>query len=524
MSRAPRRAVVGAVALLMLLSGCTVGPSQRPPVAVRGGPAAPPAASPTGAATVPDPDGQNAALPFTDCTAQTFAALPPVPAGRPLRADCAELTVAADPAEPTLGHMVLDVVRVGLVDAPGRTDLATRPPLLVLGDTTRDPTARHAATFAEQVPATLLARYALIGMDRRGTGSDALSCSPTTERAALLDADPVSFDPSTLLDDARAVVQECDLAPDGELGGYSSDATATDVDTLRQSLGVRRLSAIGSGDAAASLLTWAGVEPGSVARLVLDGPPAPGIDEPDRSEGRARSAEAAFDAFALRCADLSSCPLGADPRAAVTALVARLRNSPLATADGRRLTAGATLTAVRVGLGEPNSWPELAAALAAASAGDAGPLLDVLVPLTGPRGTYDAVLATGCNDADRRLAPAEITSLATRWRTAYPLFGGSAAVGLAACAPWPTGGAVATTSAPTPPAGLPPVLVVGTAADPAAPEAGSRSAADALPSSVYLGWQGAGTGAYPRTACIDALVDGLLVDGTLPRPAITCPP
>ena len=77
------------------------------------------------------------------------------------------------------------------------------------------------------------------------------------------------------------------------------------------------------GDGATALADWARAHPRAVGRLVLDGPSDPTVDEPDRSEARAKSTEAAFDAFAQRCTSRSTCPLGADPRTAVTALVTR---------------------------------------------------------------------------------------------------------------------------------------------------------------------------------------------------------
>ncbi len=367
----------------------------------------------------------------------------------------------------------------------------------------------------------MLARYTLVGIDRRGTGNDPLSCASGDGRAALLAADPQGFDATTLLEQARLLVQDCNLTQDGELGAYSAAATADDVERLRRALGVERLSAVGTGDGADALADWARSDPGSVGRVVLDGPSAPGGDEPDRSEGRAGATEAAFDAFALDCTSRAGCPLGADPRAAVARLLAGLRVRPLTTADGRILTAGELLLATGVGLGEPTGWPALAAALAAAGRGDGGPLLDRLEPVTGAHGTFDAVLAARCNDVDRRMSPPEITDLAGRWGERYPLFGGAAALGLVACAPWPTGGAAPPAAVPP---GLPALLVVGTAADPNGPQQGARDAASAFPSAVYVAWQGAGTGAYLRTACVTAPVDTFLLDGTTPPADLTCPP
>ena len=45
-----------------------------------------------------------------------------------------------------------------------------------------------------------------------------------------------------------------------------------------------------------------------------------------------------------------------------------------------------------------------------------------------------------------------------------------------------------------------------------------------LPGALFLSWQGAGTGAYPRTPCVTAAVDAVLVDGAPPLNGTLCPP
>ena len=52
----------------------------------------------------------------------------------------------------------------------------------------------------------------------------------------------------------------------------------------------------------------------------------------------------------------------------------------------------------------------------------------------------------------------------------------------------------------------------------------ARAVAQSLPSAVFIGWQGAGTGAFPRTQCVNSLVDNMLVDGQLPEAGTLCPP
>jgi pimeloyl-ACP methyl ester carboxylesterase len=490
-------------------------------VAVRGDnmPPAPTstATGPLPADALPVPESGLSTITFVDCTQDALLVAPAVPADRALRVECGEIAVPTDPDQPGLGRITLGVQRVSLASAP-----PDQPPLLAVGDTGVSPSAAHAVALATRVSPAVLEQFAIIGLDRRGSGLDLLECAPDEARAALVDATVTSEEAlADLLEDARSVVQECNLTLDGGLASYRTPLTATDVERLRTDLGVRTLSAIGVGDGAAALADWARMAPSAVGRLVLDGPPYPQLDEPDLSESRAGAAEAAFAAFTVACTAAPGCPLGADPRATVSALVDRLRVQPLAAVDGSRLTAGAALTVLLDELGDPPTWPALAFALAAAANGDPAPLLAAITPVTGPQGRFDAMLATSCNDTRRRLSPGEIAELTASWRTAYPLFGTTLAMRLVACAPWPTteGADIAGRGE-----GAPPILVLGTAADPGGALEGSRRTAEGLVSARFLSWQGAGTGAYPRTPCVTGVVDAMLVDGAVPPSGILCPP
>jgi pimeloyl-ACP methyl ester carboxylesterase len=507
----------------LLAAGCTVGPSERPPVAVRGE-NMPPRPSPPAPAPppppLPEPDPARGTLDFRGCTGGRAATDVPVPPDRALRVECAQVSVEADPGQPGLGRTRLGLLRVRLADAP-----ADRPPLLVVGDSTAEPSALRALTLATQVPLAVLQRYTLIGLDRRGAGIDDLHCGPAIARNAFVNIDPGGDGTlpqlNALLEQARSVVQDCYLVHAGALSGYRTASTAADVEQVRTGLGVARLSALGVGDGAAALSIWARTHPQSVARLVLDSPPNPTLDEPDAAEARAGAAEAAFDAFAAACTAGPDCPLGADPRAVVGSFVERLRAQPLASTDGRRLTAGMIVSVLLAGLGEPAGWPDLATAVGTAQGGDPSLVLSRLAALLADGGGFDVTVATACNDVQRRMTPTEISELTRRWRNPYPLFGPTMAQRLLACGPWPT---TATSPPPDPGTALPPVLVIGTARDPRGPLEGSRRLAGTTPGALFLSWQGAGTGAYPRTSCVTGAVNALLVDGTTPVDGTLCPP
>ena len=339
------------------------------------------------------------------------------------------------------------------------------------------------------MPVELLQRYTLVGIDRRGAGIDDLDCGPAVARSAFVNIDPGGDGSLTalnaLLEQARQVVQDCYLVHAGALSGYRTASTAWDIEQARAALGVTQMSAIGVGDGATALSIWARTHPAAAGRLVLDGPPNAALDEPDAAEARAAAAESAFDAFAAACAAEPTCPLGADPRAAVSAFVGRLRAQPITATDGRRLTAGMTVTALLTGLSEPAGWPDLAAALGQAQGGVPDALISRLVPLVTRGGEFDIALATDCNDVQRRMTPAEVGDLTRRWRTAYPLFGATMAQRLLACGPWPT---ASPAPVPDPGSQLPPVLVIGTAHDPRGPL------------ETPVGWRARRRGAVPQLA------------------------
>ena len=446
-----------------------------------------------------------------------------MPAGRALQVDCGEIAVPADHEQPGRGRVSLE--RAERRARRGRrTD---RPPLLVLGDTAGEASALAAVQLAAQVqpgaagPLTCWSAWTAAAPAR-----DLLDCAPLDARAAIMDAEldgTGDAELAWLLEEARSVVQECTITLDGGLGNFRTTAShRRHRDAAARARGgpaVRdrgrrrggRAGRLGPGQSRRPSAGWC-----STARRTRR------WTSPSSASPGPSAAEAAFNAFAVACTAQPVCPLGADPRLTVTGMLGRLQVRPQAAVDGRRLTAGRAVGALLTGLGEPNGWPALADALAAVDPGDPTPLLDLLEPVAGPDGRFDVMLATSCNDTRRRLAPGEVADLYNRWRSRLPDL--RRAAGAAPAGLRPVADRRAAAARAGRPTGAPPILVIGTAADPRNPADGARSTADSLASARFLYWQGAGTGAYPRTACVRSVVDADLLGGVIPQPEVLCPP
>ena len=525
MPRASRRTALLA-SLALLLGGataCTVGPSDRPAVAVRDAPL-PPAPRPTPTASaVPLPDLQPSgtdSIDFGDCTTKTRQRLGAAATREDLRYECGSLTVDLNPDEPRRRAGIADihVLRTG-----------TGPvPLVVVGDVAGEPGSLLAARLANQVPPELLTSFRLIGVDRRGTGeSEAVHCMPGDVRERLIAIDPGAPQPAgaqAILDAANEATRTCVQQIEELLSLIDSWRAAGDLEQLRKALASDRLNAIAVGDGSRVLSAYLSRFTPTVGRVVLDGAPDPSQDAIGAGRDLAVAAEHAYDAFAADCV-ARACSLAPDPRQALTTAAEVLRASPTNAVDGTTVGAGTLFTAVLVGLADTALWPALAAAIADAGRGEVDGVARLVRPLldsgTTEPARLDAALLTMCNDTTTRVPPDRVGQLADDWKTRAPLFGALFAQRLLVCSPAP----VPTKTVPAPrAANTPPVLVLGTDGDPHTPLTGTQRMADALAAGIMVSWQGNGHGAFPRTPCVTSAVQAFLVAGTIPHNGTVCPP
>lgn len=521
MSRRRASISVGAVAVVssLVLTACAVGPSERPAVAHdgsgSGGGTSQPSATTPAKPIPPLTDPQDSALSFSDCT-ETVTRKLGGPTGQ--RVGCARMSTTLDsPTRPGRGTMRVALTKIG----------SGKQPLVVLNDATGEPGTLYAVRLAERLPKEILDVYHLIGVDRRGTGdSEGVRCVNQPSRNAMVGFDPAVTDAGTLsqlLDTTRDAAQECMLDLDEQLGAYDTWRTANDLNSLREHLGVPKLNAVARGDASRVLTVFAERFSNEVGRFVLDGAPDPTVDAVGQAEARAAGLKDTFAAFSADCA-VRNCPVGPNPEQTVRALLDTLRAQPL---RGPRLTfqAGTALRAIAAGLADRGRWPELSDAITKAQSGDATLLESFVLPLwSGPdrdMARFDGGLVTTCNDTTTRVDPARAAQLAQEWNTKYPLFGAMTAHELAWCMPWP----VPAQPLPIPRAPeAPPMLVLGTEKDAITPMPGTTKTAEALSSAVQVNWQGAGHGAFARSACVNEATRLFLVDGKPPTNGTVCPP
>ncbi|MFI6099109.1 alpha/beta hydrolase [Lentzea sp. NPDC051213] len=500
---------------MSVLTACSAGPSTRPVIAVKGEENLPVDQSALAGPQPVPPLGEyrTDSLGWSPCNEQMKDRFGTNAPQGDQKYECARMTVVLDPpGRPGRGTLGIALLRVGT----GKT------PLVVVNDAGGEPGTIKAARLAAALPKELLSTYTIIGVDRRGTGrSDGMGCVPPATRAQLFEYDPAEPEQSNLVVAAGEASQECVLDLEGRLTAFDSWRAAADLERLRDYLGTERLNAIALGEGSRVVTLYAQRYPSRIGRIVLDGAPDPTLDQVGVLESRAVAAEATFDAFAVDC-KTRACAL-ANPRADVQALLTQLRTNRIR-GEYVDLTPGSALNAILAGLADRARWPALADAIVKARAGDGSGLFMLLDPLVNdldenpPR--FDAGLIIGCNDTATRIPPDRVKALTADWQGKHAMFGAVFARQLLHCNPFPPPKAEKL----DPLKSAPPIVVLSTANDVATPSSGTERAAQRLPGSALIGWQGSGHGALTLSSCATTAVREYLIDAKVPSNGTVCPP
>lgn len=536
MIRPARLLLAAAVAGSLALSACSAGgstfsASSRPLPDLSGQVGGSTAATPTPSDRPATPTTPTVPpMTFTDCTSVIKPQIAKQPGGdRDLRFGCGQLQVPLDYTDPNGEGIQLLLVRVRYGGQQHRIGS------LVVNPGGPGGSGLDAAVgLGLQLPLEVLRQFDLVGFDPRGVGaSHPLKCisDELKDRGIALDPDartPAEYAAQVAV--ARESAQSCTQKYGTSLAHYNTEETARDMDLVRQAVGDPKLSYLGYSYGTRLGSVYAQLFPTKVRALVLDGAVNPDQGDVAGAETQARGFENAYSEFAANCRRRgAACKIGPDARAFLSQLIAQARRAPIASGkagEQRKATAGYVLLAAIAALYDQGSWPDLESSLAAAKSGDAAGVFRLADEYTqrDDSGQYsnivDASLTINCTDSADKVSDATIRAKLADWRTKYPLFGTSLALGLLGCAEW-TG-----PRHPLPAvhaAGSPPILVIGTLHDPATPYASAQVMAHDLASARLLTWNGEGHTAYPKTTCVRTAVDAYLIDLKAPATGASCP-
>ncbi|MER5308481.1 alpha/beta hydrolase [Streptomyces sp. NPDC002773] len=483
---------------------------------------------------------------------------------------CASLTVPMDYSRPGNGKTFVLPLAKTVTATPGK-----RVGSLVLNP--GGPGERGVQLIkdgvADDLGRGLRERFDVVSFDPRGVGESkpALTCLTKDPMKPVEPAErPVAEQPESAplhprteaervaaLADARTTAADCRKASGPLLPHVGTDDAARDLDVLRAALGERRLTYVGWSYGTSLGTSYAEQFPRRVRAMVLDGAVDPSLDWRQRMLGQSTGFRKAVEEYADSCADAigDGCP-GATPeeiRALIDRLLERTRREPLPVDDSAYgLDAAGLVAALSLSMYTPeDQWKGLSEALRAADEGDATKLAALASGEEPPDTDADAETETSDEPVDAGTGTAETGSASTvpednrdaaliavncldvphprdpqaYWDALAPAEKAAGAYGTAGvtnelvCRDWPAGrGRPHRVDAP----GVPPVLVVGTAGDPATPYGEAVGLARQFPGGMLLSFDSPGHTGYGRSACVDEKVEEYLIALTKVRPGTTC--
>lgn len=379
--------------------------------------------------------------------------------------------------------------------------------------------------------------YDIIGFDPRGIGeSQAVACLSDDDMDLLVDSDPTpdsAVERKKLLADVAAVTRDCAAAGGDRALHMSSTEVARDMDVIRALVGDQKLSFFGVSYGTFLGALYADLFPQRVGRFVLDSAVSPNQTEAEKLDFDIEGFESSMQAFIEWCVGRDDCALGDEPRLAegrIIELLDAVDRRPLSTTKGDidSIGEGWLGFAIFMCLYSESTWPTLNRGLAEALEGKGDILLAHAMAVLGrsPAGEYDngsylqAMIPVRCADWPRS-DPAVLAATQRRVRAEHPLWARLSGELYDACVGWPGKGRQP--SGRTLAVGAAAVLVVGNLRDPATPIGGARQLAEDLDSAILVTSDHDGHGTYyAGNSCVDLIVDGYLLKGTVPSSDRVC--
>jgi pimeloyl-ACP methyl ester carboxylesterase len=366
--------------------------------------------------------------------------------------------------------------------------------------------------------------FDIIAWDPRGTGKStpAIDCVDDYDEYFGIDSPPDSpEEKQALIDASQAFNDEC-MANSGEILPYiSTQASATDMDSIRQALGEDKISYFGFSYGSELGATWATMFPQTVRAAVFDGAVDPQATSSQEGMAQAGGFEGQLTTFLAACSENNTCAFynGGKAEAAFDALLFALDAKPLVVSKDRTpVTQGVAFTAVAQAMYSDSNWPQLEQALVDAQQGDGSGLLQLYDDYYQRKedGSYgnelEAFLAISCLDDPGSTSIKDVEDAVPDYVAVAPRLGANFGYGYS-CALWPVKPAIKIDVTGK---GAGPIVVIGTTGDPATPLASTRKMAAALEQGVLLVVEANKHTGYGANECINTAVDSYLIDLTVP--------
>ncbi|GAA1710737.1 alpha/beta fold hydrolase [Fodinicola feengrottensis] len=290
----------------------------------------------------------------------------------------------------------------------------------------------HPSELVRQLPAAVTDAYDLVGLDDRGVGQS------TPVKCGLSDADRAAEkgfpfpspngDISSSLSDARRIADTCAQNAGDYLSYLTTANIARDLDHIRQTLGVPRISFYGTSYATYLGEVYATMFSSHTDRMVLDSVDPPGgVKQALNLDGL--GAEQTFPDFAKWLAAQDSTlhfgTTASQVRATYFRLAAQLDRTPKKTPSGRVLDGNGLRAVTDISLTGPRYYP-LASAVwqfAAAPAAKAA-VPSTTLPTVVPDNLVSAQDAVICGDVAWSRDPATYATQVRVDRALFPLTNG----------------------------------------------------------------------------------------------------
>ena len=390
----------------------------------------------------------------------------------------------------------------------------------------------------------LLERYDMVGLDPRSVGfSSPLICDDRILGDRFPSWPYTQSEFELLSQRNRKFAQSCvDLS--GELAMHVDTASvAKDLEALRAVLGAPRLNLLAFSYGTQLAATYISLFPERVGRIVMDGNLDHTTDRITAFTSEAKTVEACFGRWADWCARNETCTFRSQTQPNTRKLFAglladidsgnlKLEFTPNCEPVGcgsQRLTGDDIVRVVRGFLYSPDyDWPGLGRALDALQHGDPGPLMshgermDKPPKTDPPTNTEQAGVVVTCLDFDYAKSFPQFQQLRELGRSIAPLTRGhltQSGINNIECTGFPFTGPPDAIQEPLNInySNLPPVLMVQNTYDPATSYQSALNLQRQIPNSVLLVREGDGHISYRLSGHVRKLVDGFLLNGTLPE-------